>query len=712
MSRRVLGFGARLSKLRAMSAAEIARRVQYKALLARERKSHERGTLAPPGRLRASVGRATAGGAWPAALLAARADSRRRFFPSVREQAAMRALFASAYSRELADTATQAAHARGHRFSFFGREFTYGDRIPWQDDPVTGRAWPSVFHADVPVHGGDVGFGDVKHVWELNRHQFLIDLAKSWFLTGNTEDVRALRALVRDWIATNPYGTGVNWSCALEPAFRTFSWLWAYYLTLDALDDEFHVEWLQSFLDHGRFLERHLEHYSSPYNHLMGEAAALCMLAESFPEFDEADRWRRTATAVLTNRLGEQFYKDGGSVEQSTFYHHATVGFLMLAVLSARAAGREMPASLWGAIERGLEFSLALMQPDGSTPAIGGADDGKPIRMEHLRFWDFRPYFAIGAVLFGRGDFKFAAGRFFEDALWLLGPEGLRAFDALEAQAPRQTSEARPDSGYYVLRSGWASDSDYVCFDCGEQAAGMRPDGVPNSMHGHADCLSAIVWLGGRPVLVDSGLFSYNAGGAWEAHFRETAAHSTAKIDGRDQALHIGKMAWSNSYRASCEGWQADGSEAWASGSHDGYDRGPEGVRHRRTVWLRYGAFVAILDEFDGTGTHAIDVNWQFAPGALQVSAEGAVFDETAEIAWASTVPWTATTACGGDGPEGGWIAPSLGIKVPAPRLSLSCTMAQPHLRLLTVIAPPSRGRSARSIAAGFDLAGPRRLPA
>jgi hypothetical protein len=62
------------------------------------------------------------------------------------------------------------------------------------------------------------------------------------------------------------------------------------------------------------------------------------------------------------------------------------------------------------------------MQPDGRTPEIGGADDGKPIRMEHLPFWDFRPYLAIGAVLFERADFKRLAGRFHEDALWLLGP--------------------------------------------------------------------------------------------------------------------------------------------------------------------------------------------------------------------------------------------------------------------------------------------------
>ncbi len=197
----------------------------------------------------------------------------------------------------------------------------------------------------------------------------------------------------------------------------------AHNLAADGLDDDFHIEWLASLLDHGRFIEKHFEHYSSPYNHLIGEAAALYMLGAYLPEFDEAPRWRASAKAVLASRLGEQFYADGGSVEQSTFYHHATVGYYLLAGLTSKVVGEELPREIWSAIERGLDFSLALMLPDGFTPRIGGADDGKPIRMQHLPFWDFRPYLSIGAVVFGRADFKAVAGRFHEDALGCSAPK-------------------------------------------------------------------------------------------------------------------------------------------------------------------------------------------------------------------------------------------------------------------------------------------------
>jgi hypothetical protein len=673
-----------------MSAGEIAWRLRYRGTLARERGAHATGKLAPSNRLQAAVFGDSSD--WRQDLLASRKRHAGRFLPPVGQRASMVDLFKGKYAAELAATRVWASNARERRFEFFGRQFSYGPHIPWQSDPVSGRPWPALYHADVPVHGGNVGYGDVKYVWELSRQQFVVDLGKAWFLDRTDEDLHSLRALVRSWIAGNPYATGVNWACALEPAFRVFSWLWGYYLCADGLDDEFHLEWLTSFHDHGRFIERHLEHYSSPYNHLIAEGAALFMLGACFPEFRDAERWCSTGLRVMTGRLADQFYRDGGSVEQSTFYHHATTGFYLLAMLTARATGRDFPGTVIGAVERALDFSLTLMQPDGTTPAIGGADDGKPIRMEHLPFWDFRPYLATGAVLFAREDFKRAAGRFFEDALWLLGPEGCRAFDAIVATPGEQPSRMLRESGYCVLRKQSTQDADYVSFDCGEQAAGMRTDDVPNSMHGHADCLSVVVWLKGKRTLVDSGLFGYNCGGQWEDHFRETAAHNTARVDGKDQARHLRKMAWSHSYRATFEGFADSRDGCWVLGSHDGYERGPDGIRHRRAAWLRSGHYLLIYDEFVGSGRHTLEVNYQFAPGRLVAGEGRAAFDDAIEMVWTGNASWTARSESGGDGPQDGWIAPSLGVRVAAPRLTLECHTSAPRTSLLTVLAATDGG--------------------
>jgi hypothetical protein len=672
-----------------MSAGELWWRVKYRAFLAFEAGRHRRGQLVKLDRLRGRL-RPEVNAADPiTSILELRNAAQVKFFRGLDQPARTQRLFRSGYLPERDLAKRQADAALRHEFEFFGSRFQYSDTIDWHADPPTGRRWPVKYHADVLVHRGDTGYGDVKYVWELNRHQFLIDLGKARFLFSDERASRELFELVRDWMAQNPYGTGVSWTCALEPAFRVWSWLWAYNFTRAAgeLDADSHLEWLAGFSDHGHFLHRHLEYYSSPYNHLIGEASALYALGVLFPEFREAAAWRRRGREVLESRLSSQFHADGGSVEQSTFYHHATLGFYLLAGLLGRANNENLSPAVWYAIERATEFSMQIMQPDGTLPRIGGADDGKPIRLQHLPFWDFRPYQAIGAVVFNRPDFKYAAGRFTEDALWLLGPDALDVFNQLPSEPPRDVATALTRSGYFVMRSDWTPRADYVCFDCGEQAAGARRDNVRSAMHGHADCLSVIVWLGGEPVLVDPGFYCYNGDPDWEVHFRKTGAHNTARIDGRDQAKHVRKMDWCDTFMPRLERWQTDPRQAMVAGSHDGYARGPNGVTHRRLVWRRPSGYIVLVDEFEGSGTHGIDLTYQFAPGGARLDGQSLVFRDMFELVWETSAGVRAQLWHGGERPEHGWIAPSLGIRLPAPRLDLRVRFSAPRTVVLSVLA-------------------------
>jgi len=680
-----MSIGSQWRRITAKPAVELASRVGAMVRDRLERIEYSRGRLSPGDRLAKALGTAAVDSE---ALLRARRARRPRFFPSLGQREGIRQLMAEHYRDEVEDTRRWAARALAHEFHFFGRAHQYGTDIPWQQDPVSRRPWPAVFATQV-LAGGEGACGDVKDVWELSRQHYLVDLGKSYFLDGTPAHAAEIRRLVRSWISGNPYATGVNWAGPLEPAYRTFSWLWAYELTID--DPEFsaadHAVWMQGFLDNGRFLHRRLELYASPFNHLIGEATALFLLGTMFPEFGEAGAWRRRGRRILESRLSQQFYADGGTVEQATLYHHATLGFYTLAALVGRANGEELSPLVWRAIERAIEFSMRLVQPDGSLPAIGDTDDARPIQLERKPFFDFRAYQAVGAVLFNRPDFKAVAGRFHEDALWLLGVEGRERFDRLEAAFPEQRSAALEDSGYYVCRSDWTRDADYVCFDCGEQAGGLRSDDVASAAHGHADCLSVVVFLRGRPVLVDSGFFTYNGEPSWERHFRETAAHNTARVDGRDQATHLTKMAWTHVPRPHIE-YVADLDDACFIGSHDGF-LAATGIRHRRFVWYRRdGGYVVLFDDFDGPGSHALALDFHFAPVDLTLGDGVLKAGDLARMHWTSSFPTTATVACGGAAPSGGWVAPSLGVRVAAPAVTLSGRSEGSGAAVLTVLAP------------------------
>lgn len=105
----------------------------------------------------------------------------------------------------------------------------------------------------------------------------------------------------------------------------------------------------------------------------------------------------------------------------------------------------------------------------------------------------------------------------FNDGAFDLAPQ-------LDLPAPREGLAVFPETGYAVLREGPV----WLAFDCGPPAPPYLP------AHAHADALSFQLWLAGRPVVVDPGAYTYEAGPERD-WFRSTRAHSTLAVGGRDQ---------------------------------------------------------------------------------------------------------------------------------------------------------------------------------
>src|SRR6202167_1415913 len=164
-----------------------------------------------------------------------------------------------------------------HRFALLGYEnLDYGPVIDWHIDLVNGKRAPRKVWFKVPyLNFGEVG--DHKVIWELNRHQHLVTLAKAYRLTGEQRYVQELCAPWYQWTKENPYPRGINWASTLEVAFRSLSWLWVYFLLegTPAMTWEFREQWLRAMALSGRHIERYLSTYFSPNTHLLGEAVAL-----------------------------------------------------------------------------------------------------------------------------------------------------------------------------------------------------------------------------------------------------------------------------------------------------------------------------------------------------------------------------------------------------------------------------------------------------
>src|SRR2546426_1343917 len=312
-----------------------------------------------------------------------------------------------------------------HRFDLLGFEgLFYGLEVDWHLDAVHGKRaplkpWYKVRFLDFTE------VGDHKVIWELSRHQWLLTLAKAYWLTGEEHFAKELVVAWYSWQKQNPYPIGVNWASSLEVAFRSLSWLWARYLLEDwrGLPERFLSDLLHALALNGRHIERYLSTYFAPNTHLLGEGVALFFIGVLCPQLPAAGRWREIGWNIVLREAERQVRADGMHFEQSVYYHVYAVDFFLHARVLAKRNALDIPEPLDRTIERMLEALCDLSQA-GALPRFGDDDGGRLFDPLRNRSEDMTDPLPNSAVLYGRTDFKAAAGCLRGETLWLLGPPG------------------------------------------------------------------------------------------------------------------------------------------------------------------------------------------------------------------------------------------------------------------------------------------------
>jgi hypothetical protein len=221
------------------------------------------------------------------------------------------------------------------------------------------------------------------------------------------------------WQTQNPYPIGMNWASSLEVAFRTLSWIWAYFLLRDSepFIPALRRDWLRQMSVSGRHIETYISTYFSPNTHLLGEALALFFLGVLFPQLSSAVRWRERGWDILLQESARQVRPDGFYFEQSTYYHVYALDMLLHARILAAANGVEIPVAFDERLRQMLDALMVLCR--AGLPATMGDDDGGRLfdpRRNHAHH--LLDPLSTGAALFGRGEYKFLASGPREETLW------------------------------------------------------------------------------------------------------------------------------------------------------------------------------------------------------------------------------------------------------------------------------------------------------
>lgn len=506
------------------------------------------------------------------------------------------------------------------RFDVFAmQDAVLGFPPPWNRDPKTGIEAPLGFGKTLDYRDERV-VGDIKYLWEPNRHAELVTLAQAWHLSGEARYAAGCRALLESWFEQCPYPLGPNWTSSLEHGVRLANWAVAWFLLGEGnLDPAFRRRWLDAVFRHCHFIAGHFSRHSSANNHLLGELMGLFIGATVWPLWPQSARWRALAARQFAVEALKQMAEDGVNREQAIWYQHEVADMMLLVGMLGRANGIEFSPAYWQRLEAMLEFIAALMDARGHVPMLGDADDARLVRFDPRPEADvFRSLLATGAALFGRGDLKAQAGGFDDKSRWLLGDPAQEAFDAVEARPAVPARRAFPDGGYWILGDAFGTPQEVrIVADAG-------PLGYLSiAAHGHADALAFTLSLAGREVLIDPGTYAYHTQKQWRDYFRGTAAHNTLRLDGQDQSVIGGNFLWTRHARARCLSWEpGEAADRWL-GEHDGYRRLADPVTHQRElVFDKAARRLTVTDTLACRDSHEVALFWHFAE-SCQVSWHG-----------------------------------------------------------------------------------------
>ncbi|MGC3973853.1 MAG: alginate lyase family protein [Nitrospira sp.] len=513
----------------------------------------------------------------------------------------------------------------------FGYTWTWDrEGACWHESPDTGVAWPKRFFADIPVHPGNP-YGDIRIAWEASRFQHLVLLAVM-VQRADPELRLAAAALIEgqlvSWIEANPFLTGIHYIAPTECALR----LLAVCHTLDVIrsllpgTSEAWPALLTLIAGHAELIRKRLSIRLITPHDTLAAAVALIYAGTLFPEMDMAERWLAFGLYLLEEETPRHISHDGGSQEQSIGYLQFSTDLygMVLALLDHRKLS--VSEKIRQVFARSLEFLSEFRNSfDGSLPPIG---DG-----EH------------------------------ECAL----SSSMHFMHPTKAHAPGLASFHL--SGYSIIRG---RRHEKAIFDHG--AIGI----APRFTHGHADALSLLLQVGTHNVLIDPGTYTFTSHEEWRRYFRGTRAHNTVTIDGLDQAVPDGHLAWSKPFDTHLV-YKDETPEGKMTviARHYGYkDR--VGVTHLRGVSYEPTGSWMVWDWLTGTGTHHVELNWHL--GCRPIPVEGGYRLEGCELPLLLTVEGGTSTLCEGSiQPVAGWASNQYGSKHPISTLRVEYTGPVPH---------------------------------
>lgn len=326
-------------------------------------------------------------------------------------------------------------------------------------------------------------------------------------------------------------------------------------------------ERVDSLYSQYKLLQRKLE-YHLLGNHLLEDFYSLYIMSLLFGDVG----YHKWVTTKLLKELEEEILQDGGHYEQSVMYHCILLDRLLDCINLAKGAGVES-----------LETSVKGLE-SYATRMLGWLD----------------------AMCFEDGSFPL-----FNDAAMGIAPMPNDIFDYAKRLGLAWDKAKLGDSGYRrLLASGKSQESSVLeaTVDVGNITATYQPG------HTHADALNYELHIDGKPVVVDTGISTYNKT-ARRQYERSGVAHNVVVKEGASTNSSASCYEVWGGFRVGrrCKTAILKDTATEVTALHDGY-----GKPCTRTWKIENGALV-VEDQYEGKAVSMIHLEEGVAPERVKV---------------------------------------------------------------------------------------------
>ncbi len=286
---------------------------------------------------------------------------------------------------------------------------------------------------------------------------------------------------------------------------------------------------------------------------------------EYFPEWKNYSTWRDKADYNVNYTLDLLFQNDMSFGEAGPAYAVWCVELFGDCMRMAELNGRPMDKTFTEKLRYATRFALESIYPDGYDTNIG--DSNYKDRMSV--FADLAEYYGNDSILNA-----FVNGT----------DEGAEYFTSIYK-----------DSNTVLMRNSWNPD----------EAVYLQFNNNPFDGHAHPDSAAVVMYAYGKPLLVDSGRYSYSSFNTIYNDLRYASAHNTIEAVGVDMSSHSG-AAQPLEYAVTNDAID------FATTSQTGYS----GTTHTRNVLFVKDGYSIVTDYVTGSESREYRQNWHFMPSS------------------------------------------------------------------------------------------------